>query len=133
MPKINSIHWRKLVKVFERNGWVLDRIEGDHLVYVKSGYIRPVVIPKVKEVQVFIIANNLKTAKILREEYFKLCADFSLGSDMQIDSKGATRPTPIFLGDNFSINENWQHQKGAVCFDRKIDKDLYPILKNQKI
>ena len=64
---------------------------------------------------------------------FKLCADFSLGSDMQIDSKGATRPTPIFLGDNFSINENWQHQKGAVCFDRKIDKDLYPILKNQKI
>ena len=72
MPKINSIHWRKLVKVFERNGWVLDIIEGDHLVYVKSGYIRPVVIPKVKEVQVFIIANNLKTAKILREEYFKL-------------------------------------------------------------
>ena len=75
MPKINSIHWRKLVKVFERNGWVLDRIEGDHLVYVKSGYIRPVVIPKVKEVQVFIIANNLKTAKILREEYFKLLRD----------------------------------------------------------
>jgi len=75
MPKINPIHWRKLVKVFERNGWVLDRIEGDHLVYVKSGYIRPVVIPKVKEVQVFIIANNLKTAKILREEYFKLLRD----------------------------------------------------------
>jgi len=75
MSKINPIHWRKLVKVFERNGWVLDRIEGDHLVYVKSGYIRPVVIPKVKEVQVFIIANNLKTAKILREEYFKLLRD----------------------------------------------------------
>jgi len=51
---------------------MLDRIEGDHLVYVKSGCIRPVVIPKMKEVQVFIIANNLKTAKILREEYFKL-------------------------------------------------------------
>ena len=49
------------------------------------------------------------------------------------DSKGATRPTPIFLGDNFSINENWRHQKGAVCFDRKIDKDLYPILKNPKM
>ena len=64
---------------------------------------------------------------------FKLCADFSLGSDTQIDSKGATRPTPIFLGDNFSINENWQHEKGAVCFDRKIDKDLYPILKNPKM
>ena len=75
MPKINPIHWRKLVKVFERSGWMLDRIEGDHLVYVKSGFIRPIVIPKVKEVQVFIIANNLKTAKILRDEYFKLLRD----------------------------------------------------------
>lgn len=72
MPKINPIHWRKLVRVFERSGWVLDRIEGDHLVYVKSGYVRPVIIPKVKEVQVFIITDNLKTAKILRKEYFKL-------------------------------------------------------------
>ena len=72
MPKINPIHWRKLSKVFEQSGWVLDRIEGDHLVYIKSGYIRPVIIPKAKEVQVFIISNNLKTAKILREEYFKL-------------------------------------------------------------
>lgn len=51
---------------------MLDRIEGDHLVYTKSGYSRPVVIPKAKEIQVFIIANNLKTAKILRDEYFKL-------------------------------------------------------------
>jgi len=71
MPKINPIHWRKLVKVFERDGWILDRTEGDHLIYVKSGCVRPVIIPKAKEVQVFIIVNNLKTAKILREEYFK--------------------------------------------------------------
>ena len=41
MPKINPIHWRKLVKIFEPEIWVLDRIEGDHLVYVKSGYTRP--------------------------------------------------------------------------------------------
>jgi len=41
------------------------------LVYVKSGYVRPVIIPKAKEIQVFIIVNNLKTAKILREDYFK--------------------------------------------------------------
>lgn len=47
-------------------------MNGDHLVYVKSGHIRPVVIPKVKEVQTFIILNNLKTAKISREEYLKL-------------------------------------------------------------
>jgi len=31
-----------------------------------------VVIPKDKEVEVFIILNNLKTAKISREKYFEL-------------------------------------------------------------
>jgi len=63
---------------------------------------------------------------------FKLCANFSLASDRQIDSKYITRSAPVFLGDSY-LNENWQHQKGAVCFDRKIDKDLYPVLKNPKI
>jgi len=63
---------------------------------------------------------------------FKLCADFSLASDAQIDSKDITRPMPI-SSEFFPVNENWRHQKGAVCFDRKIDKDLYPILKNPKM
>lgn len=75
MPKITPVHWKKLAKIFERDGWILDRIEGDHLVFIKPNYLRPVVIPKMKEVQVFIIANNLKTAKISREEYFKFLRD----------------------------------------------------------
>jgi len=65
---------------------------------------------------------------------FKLCANFSLDSDAQTDSKYTTRPKPMPINSEFfPVNENWQHQKGVVCFDRKIDKDLYPILKNQKI
>ena len=63
---------------------------------------------------------------------FKLCADFSLESGAQIDSKYMTRPMPI-SSEAYPVNENWRHQKGAVCFDRKIDKDLYPILKNPKM
>ncbi|MBM2817792.1 MAG: hypothetical protein HW401_382 [Parcubacteria group bacterium] len=63
---------------------------------------------------------------------FKLCADFSLESGAQTDSKYMTRPMPI-SSEAYPVNENWQHQKGAVCFDRKIDKDLYPILKNPKM
>ncbi|PIT96705.1 hypothetical protein COT82_01830 [Candidatus Campbellbacteria bacterium CG10_big_fil_rev_8_21_14_0_10_35_52] len=63
---------------------------------------------------------------------FKLCADFSLESDAQIDLKNMTRSIPVFLGDSY-LNENWQHSSGRQCFDRKIDKDLYPILKNPKI
>ena len=65
---------------------------------------------------------------------FKLCADISLASNAQIDSKYTTRSMPMPISSEFfPVNENWQHQKGAVCFDRKIDKDLYPILKNPKM
>ena len=63
---------------------------------------------------------------------FKLCAEFSLQSDEQIDSKGISRPVPAFYGDN-TVNENWRHGSGKQCFDQKIDKDLYPILKGGKI
>jgi predicted RNA binding protein YcfA (HicA-like mRNA interferase family) len=70
--KITPIHWRKLAKVFELDGWKLARIKGDHLIYTKEGFARPVVIPKDPPVAPFIILNNLKTAQISREKYFKL-------------------------------------------------------------
>ena len=72
MPKISPVHWRRLCKIFEFDDWKLDRIQGDQRVYVKEDYARPVVIPMDREVQVFIILNNLKTAKISREYYFEL-------------------------------------------------------------
>ncbi|MBI2099748.1 MAG: type II toxin-antitoxin system HicA family toxin [Candidatus Vogelbacteria bacterium] len=72
MPKLSPVHYRKLVRVFERKGFTLDRTEGDHLIYIKVGIKRPVVIPKYPAVPVFIIGNNLKTANISRSEYFRL-------------------------------------------------------------
>jgi len=72
MPKISPIPARKLRKVFERAGFKCVRIEGDHYVYSKEGVPRPVVIPDWKEVPVFIIRNNLRTAGITRDEYFSL-------------------------------------------------------------
>lgn len=63
---------------------------------------------------------------------FKLCADFSLESDVFIDSKNMTKPMSI-NSEVFSLNENWKHGKGAVCFDKKIDPELYPILKIPKM
>ena len=48
------------------------RTEGDHHVFSKEGVSRPVVIPDYDEVPVFIIRNNLRTAGISRDEYFRL-------------------------------------------------------------
>jgi len=47
MPKITPIHWRKLSRVFELDGWRFSRTKGDHLVYTKENFERPIVIPSV--------------------------------------------------------------------------------------
>ncbi len=72
MPSIRPTHYKKLIKVFEQAGWGYDRTKGDHLIFIKKGYIRPVVIPAYKTVPVFIIKNNLRTAKMTNEEYLEL-------------------------------------------------------------
>lgn len=72
MGKIIPIPATKLRKVFEKAGFKCVRIEGDHFVYTKQAIPRPVVIPDWKEVPVFIIKNNLRTAGLTREEYFSL-------------------------------------------------------------
>ena len=74
MPAMKPVHYSKLARVFELDGWAHDRTSGDHLVYVKAGYKRAVVIPKWDEVPVFIIQSNLRTATISRERYFELLA-----------------------------------------------------------
>jgi predicted RNA binding protein YcfA (HicA-like mRNA interferase family) len=72
VKRIVPISAGRLRKVFERAGFICIRTEGDHYVYTKKGVLRPVVIPDWKEVPVFIIKNNLRTAGINREEYFLL-------------------------------------------------------------
>lgn len=72
MPRIAPIHYKKLVRVFEKAGFILDRQEGDHLIYVRAGTKRPIVIPMYKQVPVFVIQNNLRSAGISREEYLRL-------------------------------------------------------------
>ena len=63
------------MRVFERAGFSCVRIEGDHYVYTKDGVARPIVIPDWREIPVFIIKNNLRSANISREEYFILLAE----------------------------------------------------------
>lgn len=55
MPKITPIHYRKLVRIFQKQGFRITREKGDHLVMIKPGISRPLVIPRYTEVPVFII------------------------------------------------------------------------------
>ena len=52
---------------------------------------------------------------------FELCATFNKeGADLYNQYYGEIRPATK------EINENWQHLAGRVCFERTIDKQLYP-------
>lgn len=72
MPKLSPVSYKVLVCVFESEGFRFARQEGDHLIYTKSGILRPIVIPKYPAIPVFIIKNNLRSAGLSRERYFQL-------------------------------------------------------------
>ncbi len=71
--RITPISYRKLVRIFELDGFVLRRQRGDHLILTKRGVKRPVVIKtSPHEVPVTHILTNMKTAEMSRERYFEL-------------------------------------------------------------
>lgn len=72
MPKLSPVHFSVLIKIFKAEGFVYSRTKGDHIILIKEGIIRPLVIPRYKEIPVFVIKTLLKTAKIDRERYFEL-------------------------------------------------------------
>lgn len=72
MSRISPISYKKLTKIFELEGFIYRGQKGDHLIYTKKGLSRPVIIPRYDEIPVFVIKNNLRTAKISRERYLEL-------------------------------------------------------------
>ena len=44
MPKLNPVSYRILVCIFELDGFVCVREEGDHMIFTKLGVLRPIVI-----------------------------------------------------------------------------------------
>lgn len=51
---------------------------------------------------------------------FQLCATFS--------KEGGQGSYPAYYGVP-GKGQNWDHSAGRVCFDRQIDKELYPVIK----
>ncbi len=72
MAALRPVPYQILIRVFEQDGFSYDRTEGDHLIYVKPGIRRPLVIPMYREVPVFIIKNLLRTSGMSRDRYFLL-------------------------------------------------------------
>lgn len=71
--RITPIPYEVLVKIFEMDGFVMKRRKGDHIIMVKSGIKRPLVIKmSPKQVPVTHIRTNMTTAGMTRKRYFEL-------------------------------------------------------------
>ena len=71
--KIIPIHYKKLIAVFEHDGFRVRRIKGDHVVMTKEGVKRPLVIKtSPRLVPITHIRTNMTTAGMTRERYFEI-------------------------------------------------------------
>lgn len=67
--RITPVDWKTLVRVFEKDGFVKERVSSSHIVLIKSGIKRPVIIPKYPDIGRDIIMSNLRTAGMTRAQY----------------------------------------------------------------
>lgn len=72
MPRLTPIPWRLFEKFVLAQGCVFKRERGDHRIYWKEGMKRPIVIPRRKQLPVFIIRNNLRLLQITPKEYLDI-------------------------------------------------------------
>jgi predicted RNA binding protein YcfA (HicA-like mRNA interferase family) len=71
--KISPIHYEILIKIFELDGFVVQRKRGDHIIMTKVGIKRPLVIKtSPRLIPVTHIRTNMTTAGITREHFFEL-------------------------------------------------------------
>lgn len=72
MPRITSVDWKTLVRMFKMYGCRYKRKKGSHHILICPQAKCAVVIPEYKEIDVLIIRNNMRTAGMTRKEYFDL-------------------------------------------------------------
>jgi predicted RNA binding protein YcfA (HicA-like mRNA interferase family) len=72
MSHLTPQRYQDLIRVFKKDGFVIDRQEGSHIVMTKPGIPRPLVVPTYKNVGEDIILSLLRTAKMSRERYLSL-------------------------------------------------------------
>ena len=72
MPRITPESWSVLRCIFSKAGFGDWRKKGSHYVGTKPGSTRPIVIPEYKDVDVEIIRGLMRTAGLVRKDYFRL-------------------------------------------------------------
>jgi predicted RNA binding protein YcfA (HicA-like mRNA interferase family) len=64
---VSPIDWKKLVRICEGEGCLLDREKGDHYIMTKPGLARPIVIPKKNDLSEDIVLSVGRTLGLNRK------------------------------------------------------------------
>ena len=72
MAHLTPINWKKFEKFILFIGCEFKREKGDHRIYWRIDLERPVVMPRCKELPVFIIRNNLRILGIDSDKYLEI-------------------------------------------------------------
>jgi predicted RNA binding protein YcfA (HicA-like mRNA interferase family) len=72
MPRITPVSWRVFDSFLLSVGCSFVRSKGDHRIYWKNGLLRPVVIPRIKSIPVFVVRNNLRVLGVSHNEYLHI-------------------------------------------------------------
>ncbi len=75
MDKLPRGSGRKIIRVFKKAGWILDRIEGSHHILVKEGAEEILVVPVHgnKPIKVGLLKGLIKDAGLTNKEFLRLC------------------------------------------------------------
>ncbi len=73
MPKLPTLTPRRIIKILERKGFVLDRVKGSHHIFYHPGTKRRVIVPLHKQdLPKGTLQSILKQADIERDELTQL-------------------------------------------------------------
>ena len=77
-------------------------------------------------------AGDTYTYKATGKLSFRLCATFNATTQDNVQFRNSPQ-APMPIGEvGKSIQDNWQHAAGNVCFDRTIDPERYPPFSKTK-
>ena len=51
---------------------MFEREKGDHRIYWRQGLLRPIVLPRRNQLEIFVIQNNLRVLGITPREYVEI-------------------------------------------------------------
>lgn len=72
MPRITPIPWQKFERFLLISGCRFKREKGNHRIYWRADLKRPIIIPREKQLPIFVIRNNLRVLGMSPEDYLDI-------------------------------------------------------------